>query len=94
MLPSAVGQCVAALVVAHGLDRMPEAHSTQCRGSCLISIRNARHEGVVLFEKSLPSLHARSMGWSTYCSTACFLLSSRTAVEPYGAEHRAPETWR
>lgn len=47
MLPSAVGQCVAALVAVHGLQRMPEAHNTQCGARCFISIRNARPKGVV-----------------------------------------------
>ena len=59
MLPSAVGQCLAALVAVHGLHEMLEAHNTQCRESCFISIRNAKPEGVVLFEESLSSLPAR-----------------------------------
>lgn len=97
MLPSAVGQCVAALVAAHGLDRMPEAHITQCRRSLLISIHNARaSEGccvAALFERSLPSLHARR--WAHFPTAAILAskvypvaLSSCRLVGACGVEHR------
>lgn len=92
MLPSAVGQCVAALVAVHGLQRVPGAQSTQCRAGCFISIRNARLEGAALFEESLsgPVQPSPQAGGLVYYSTAC-LCRLRDSLS---LQTTATETWR